>query len=113
MGIARFMSLRWARRLSTTRRLLHPRRDDLAKHLREEPNGRIVALSETGAFHLDRLRLNRPPLLALRQERRNVLYLRRTLVDAQVEQAQLQERIAVLEGALQDMLAQIARLLEG
>jgi len=99
--------------LTTTRRLLHPTRDELTAHLREELDGRIVARTETGAFHLDRLRLNRPPLLALRQARREVTYLRQTLADAQAEQVLLQERIATLEITLQDMLAQIARLLEG
>jgi hypothetical protein len=41
-----------------------------------------------------------------RQARREVTYLRQTLADAQSEQIQLQERIATLEGTLQDMLAQ-------
>jgi hypothetical protein len=39
--------------------------------------------------------------------------LLQTLADAQTEQAQLRERIAALEATLQDVLAQIARLLEG
>jgi len=98
--------------LTTTRRLFHPKRDDPTEHFHEKPDGHITALSETGAFHLDRLRLNRPPLLALRQARRDVLYLRQSLADAQAEQVQLQERIARLESTLQDMLAQLARLLE-
>jgi hypothetical protein len=99
--------------LTTTHRLLHPKRDNLAEHLGEEPDGRIVALTATGTFHLDRLRLNRPPLLALRRARRDAAQLRQALADAQAEQAQLRERMATLESALQDVLAQIARLLEG
>jgi hypothetical protein len=55
--------------LTTPQRLLHPTRDDLTQHLREEPDGHLVAISATGAFHLTRLRLNRPPLLALRRAR--------------------------------------------
>jgi hypothetical protein len=98
---------------TTTRRLLHPKHDNQTEHLREEADGRIIALTATGAFHLDRLRLNRPPLLALRRARRDVAHLRQTLADAQAEQAQLRERIAALESALQDVLTQIARLLEG
>lgn len=47
-------------------RLLHPLRDDLALHLREEENGWLTALTETGAFHIERLELNRPRLVALR-----------------------------------------------
>jgi hypothetical protein len=99
--------------LTATRRLLHPKRDDLTEHLHEELSGLIVALTATGAFHLDRLRLNRPPLLALRRARRDVAHLRQTLANAQAEQAQLRERIAALERTLQEVLAQIARLLEG
>ena len=53
--------------LTATRRLLHPGQDDMASHLHEEPSGHMQALTETGAFHLTRLRLNRPPLVALRQ----------------------------------------------
>jgi hypothetical protein len=98
--------------LTTTRRLLHPKHDDLTEHLREEPDGHIMALSETGAFHLDRLRLNRPPLVALRGTRRDVAHLRQTLAAAQAEQAQLRERITTLERNLEDVLAQIARLME-
>jgi hypothetical protein len=99
--------------LTTIRRLLHPKRDNLTEHLHEELDGHIVALTTTGAFHLSRLRLNRPPLLALRRARRDVAQLRQVLVDAQAEQAQLRERMATLESALQDVLAQIARLMEG
>jgi hypothetical protein len=99
--------------LTTTRRLLHPKRDILTEHLREAPHGHMVALTKTGAFHLDRLRLNRPPLVALRLSRQEVASLRRALADAQAEHAQLRERIAGLERDLQDVLAQIARLLEG
>lgn len=98
--------------LTTTRRLLHPKRDRVTEHLHEQPDGRIVALTATGAFHLDRLRLNRPPLLALRRARRDVAQLRQALADAQAEQAQLRERMATLESTLQDVLAQIARLME-
>lgn len=49
-----------------THRLLHPQRDDLALHLREAENGWLTALTETGAFHIERLELNRPRLVALR-----------------------------------------------
>jgi 5-methylcytosine-specific restriction endonuclease McrA len=45
---------------TATRRLLHPHIDDLRQHLSENSDGLIVALTETGAFHLERLALNRP-----------------------------------------------------
>lgn len=98
--------------LTTTRRLLHPGRDDVTRHLREEIDGRLTALTDTGAFHLNRLRLNRPPLLALRQARREVAHLRESLTAAQAEQVRLRVRIGALERDLQNLLTQIARLLE-
>jgi hypothetical protein len=47
-------------------RILHPLLDDLASHLREEEDGRLIALSKTGRFHIERLKLNRPARIALR-----------------------------------------------
>jgi hypothetical protein len=94
------------------RRLLHPGRDNLAPHLREEGDYSLTAVSATGIFHLNRLRLNRPPLLALRRARREVARLRRALEAAQVEQAQLRVRIGALERDLQDIVIQLTRLTE-
>jgi HNH endonuclease len=70
-----------------TRRLLHPLRDRWDEHLIEEENGRIRALTESGAFHLASLHLNRPQLLAVRTRRRlqNEIYLR---MDAAIEKSQ-------------------------
>ena len=98
--------------LTIARRLLHPRRDALHEHLRETSAGRIEALTETGAFHVARLRLNRPPLVVLRQARQANVRLREELAAAQADQAQLQERIRALEGELEGLLARLARLLE-
>lgn len=55
---------------SNPRRLLHPLKDSLQEHLTENEAGQLIALSETGAFHIEKLRLNRPQLLASRQKRR-------------------------------------------
>jgi hypothetical protein len=74
---------------TTPRRLLHPGRDDIAPHLREEENGWLTALTETGAFHIERLALNRPRLVALR-------------VDWQAERRR--EQIAREKGARQEFL---------
>lgn len=93
-------------------RLLHPGHDDLAQHLREEADCHLTAISATGAFHLTRLRLNRPPLLALRRARREVATLQQALEEAQAKQAQLHERITTLERDLQDMVIQLTRLTE-
>jgi hypothetical protein len=97
--------------LSTAhQRLLQPNRDDLAAHLREEADGHLIALTETGVFHIARLRLNRPPLVALRRARRERAKLQRELVEAREERAHLQERIDALERELEEVLAQLARL---
>jgi len=98
-------------RASTRRRLLHPQRDEVSLHLREEIDGRLVALTETGAFHMERLQLNRPPLIALRRTRHEVAFLRDGLKAAQDEQTQLRQRVGTLEQALEDVLNQLARLL--
>jgi hypothetical protein len=98
--------------LTSPHRLLHPGQDDLAQHLREDADGHLRALSATGTFHLERLRLNRPPLVALRQARREVARLRGALAEAQAEQRQLRARMATLERDLEDVLNQLARLTE-
>jgi hypothetical protein len=59
----------WPSRETQGLRLLHPLRDKMADHLMEESDGRISALSETGVFHLARLRLNRPQLIQMRLKR--------------------------------------------
>lgn len=96
---------------ATRHRLLHPKRDDLAVHLREEADGRLAALTESGAFHIERLRLNRPPLVALRRARQKVAQLQRELTAARGEQAQMRWRIAFLEGELEKVLERLSSLL--
>src|SRR5690349_16756801 len=48
------------------RRILHPLRENIEAHLAEEPDGTLRALSDTGAFHIDKLHLNRAPLVESR-----------------------------------------------
>jgi hypothetical protein len=97
---------------AAAKRILHPQRDDLSGHLQEDPEGRMIALTEIGVFHLNRLHLNRPPLVALRCTRREVAQLRQHVTEAQSEQVWLRERIAKLEHDLQEMAEQMARLSE-
>lgn len=96
---------------ATPHRVLHPTRDDLSAHVREEDTGHLTALTETGTFHLDRLRLNRPPLVALRRARRQTMQLHRQSTAAREERIRLQSRIASLERELEEVLQQLARLL--
>jgi hypothetical protein len=58
-------------------RILHPLREELASHLTEDSDGRLRALTDIGAFHIERLHLNRDPLVEGRRERRQNEVLRR------------------------------------
>ncbi|MFQ5343452.1 MAG: HNH endonuclease [Anaerolineae bacterium] len=93
------------------RRLLHPKRDDLALHFREEVDGRLTALTEVGDFHINRLRLNRLPLVTLRRTRQEGERLRQELASARKEHVRLRERIAVLEGEIEEVIEELSRLL--
>ena len=50
--------------------LWNPRREPVAQHFLELDNGMLHPLTDTGAFTLKRLRLNRPPLVAYRLRKR-------------------------------------------
>jgi hypothetical protein len=56
--------------------ILHPLRDDLTEHIAERDDGTLEALSESGVFHIQRLRLNRPRLVTNRRRRRLYTALR-------------------------------------
>ena len=52
-------------------RLLHPLFDDVATHYVQSEDARIFALTGRGTNHVERLRLNRPELIAYRLQRQN------------------------------------------
>ena len=83
--------------------ILHPIRDDMAAHLVEREDGTLQALSETGAFHIERLHLNRRQLVAYRRERR-------LLEAARLTQARLLERLRQLEQQVQSLTVQAEQL---
>jgi hypothetical protein len=91
---------------ASLRRILHPLKDDLAMHLTEQEDGTLLARSETGAFHIERLHLNRPQLIAYRRERR-------LLEAARQSQARLLERLERLEEQVKTMTAQLEQLGRG
>jgi uncharacterized protein (TIGR02646 family) len=91
--------------------LFHPQRDDLSEHLREEDDGRITPLSERGAFHLERLRLNRPPLVALRRARQNNARLLSELTFLRSEQDEMRKQLAARDEEIKQILDQLSRLL--
>lgn len=70
----------------------------------------MIALTVTGAFHTERLQLNRPPLVTLRRTRREVTLMRDGLKVAQVEQARLRQRIETLSQTLEAVLEQLAQV---
>jgi hypothetical protein len=89
-------------REETTRRILHPLRDTLSDHMLERSDGVLDALTETGAFHIERLNLNRASLVAHRREYR--------LIGAALHaQNQLQRRLERIEQELR-LLTDLLRL---
>ena len=57
-------------------RVLHPLRDDVRVHVREDPvTQRLEPLTDTGRFHIHLLRLNRPALVEHRLGQRFVALL--------------------------------------
>lgn len=80
--------------------LLHPERDDLSSHILEGDDGTLIPLTETGVFHIEHLRLNRPALLAHRREARLLEKARQT-------QSALLERLAELNNQLQVLSNQL------
>lgn len=95
--------------IPSERRLLHPRRDDLSAHIRED-DCRLVGLTTTGSFHIDRLQLNRPPLTALRRARQENARAASELANAREAFGRLQARIDALERETEFILARFARL---
>jgi hypothetical protein len=90
----------------SSQRILHPLRDAVASHVAEQDDGSLRAISETGAFHIERLHLNRPQLIAYRRERRLLEAARET-------QAGLLERLTSLEEQLRILTSRLDHLRSG
>ncbi len=95
------------------KRLLHPKRDDLSLHLLLKPDGLFTALTKTGEFHLLRLRLNRPPLVALHRVRAENIRLREALEQAQTAQESLRKRLVSLDKEIERIIEELIRFLAG
>lgn len=91
------------------RRLLHPLQDDLLTHLQEDGAGRLVPLTETGAFHLKRLKLNRPQLIAVRLNRGENLRIRQEIIELREQLNRSNERVNEIEKELQRILDLMSR----
>ena len=85
------------------RRILDPLRDNIATHLIEREDGTLQGLSETGAFHIERLNLNRPQLVAYRRERRLLEAARQT-------RTRLLEHLRQLEQQVQNLIVQVEQM---
>ena len=96
----------------TANRLLHPLRDVVAAHLREETDGHLLALTETGAFHVERLRLNRLPLIAQRQARLERINLRLEVDELRMAQTRMQEQLAARDEQIKEIVALLNHLLD-
>ena len=75
-------------------RLLRPLHDRMATHIAQDAEGKLQGLTETGTFHIERLHLNRPPLVENRLRNRRSHAVR-------LDQAGRIERIKELEREIQ------------
>jgi hypothetical protein len=87
----------------STRRLLHPLHDDLTVHLVEQPDGRLLGLTETGRFHIERLHLNLPPMVLRRRAQRENAHLHQAVDEVAASVRELRREIAQVEQALREL----------
>lgn len=96
-------------------RLWNPRQENANAHLLELADSALFAVTDLGAFTLARLRLNRPPLIASRQQRRQRLEAERLLPrlhDVTLLLEQMQRQYAVLLEENHALLQEQRRLLQ-
>ena len=85
---------------SSASTIWNPRREDRNAHVVELDDGKLEALTPTGAFSISLLHLNRPALVAYRQRRRQAL-----------EDAHWLERYRQLAEVLDQLVGQQAELI--
>jgi HNH endonuclease len=90
----------------SVRRILHPLRDNLAEHIAERVDGMLFALTATGAFHIQKLRLNRAELVTYRLEHRLIEAARHVQVN-------ILQRLTHLEQQVQALTERVERLGRG
>lgn len=84
-------------------RVLHPIRENLAEHFYEADDATLVGCTATGCFHIDKLRLNRTPLLLHRRERRLLELERQEARDLLSRLEELELHIEALTEQLEDL----------
>lgn len=82
---------------NATHRILHPLRDDHSEHFVLTSEDVLNPLTETGAFHIQRLHLNRRELISHRREQRELDEDRATQQATLKRLLLLEHRIEVLE----------------
>jgi hypothetical protein len=90
--------------------LLHPGREDLAFHVREDSSAHLVGLTPEGRFFIEKLRLNRAPLVAHRLRLRAMSAGEAELASARQRVADLERHIAELRAAVGSTADEIHRL---
>jgi len=83
--------------------------DDLTLHLQQAEDGWLAALTERGALHLQRLRLNRPQLIAARLSRQQRHTDAQELAALRAEIERINQHRAELEAQLQEISEQLTR----
>lgn len=86
---------------ASTNRILHPLRDNVAEHLIVTGEDTLRPLTATGAFHIQRLHLNRSELVLHRREQR-------TLDEDRVMQQATLNRLLLLEHRVEVLQTQVA-----
>lgn len=82
-------------------RLVHPGCEDLAVHLRADAEGRLHGTTPEGAFFIEKLWLNRAPLVAYRARVQSSALRAAELEEARAEVRALEQRIADLRDAVE------------
>jgi hypothetical protein len=85
-------------------RVLHPLHDDLTAHILEQEDGRLRPLTETGAFHIARLHLNRQQLVEHRIERRRLTIVYQKQVALIDELERLEDQLTILLARLEELM---------
>jgi hypothetical protein len=93
-------------------RLLHPGHDDLTQHLRPSDDGRVTGVTPEGEFFVQRLRLNRPQLVAYRRTRWSEAALAAELLATRRRIGELERTVLDLRTALEFTADEIARRLK-
>jgi HNH endonuclease len=94
--------------------LWNPRNEDFTEHFTEAENGQLIGLTLVGAFTIRHLRLNRPQLVAYRQNHRRQSESQQLLVQCQEVISsldQLNDQLAGLVAEQKRLLLQQQRLI--